>query len=229
MTRAIPLPARQVTALCKGAAKAGYVAEVKIGDVVIRSVQLFLLYAVERCYGFQPCRRTTEMPKALPLPLDILRSRYAYEPISGQLYSNASGVLRPVGRRDARGYTSVDVTVGESRRTILAHRIAFALMNGRDVPEGMSIDHKNREKSDNRWSNLRLATHQQNLTNVVQPRKNVLPRGVYLNQKSRVNPYKTKIQVHGKTIYIGSYPTIETAKDAYESERARHGGSFYDE
>ena len=38
MTRALALPARQVTALCKGAAKAGYVAEVKIGDVVIRLV-----------------------------------------------------------------------------------------------------------------------------------------------------------------------------------------------
>lgn len=38
MTRALPLPARQVTALCKGAAKAGYIAEVKIGDVVIRLV-----------------------------------------------------------------------------------------------------------------------------------------------------------------------------------------------
>lgn len=38
MTRALPLPARQVTALCKGAAKAGYIPEVKIGDVVIRLV-----------------------------------------------------------------------------------------------------------------------------------------------------------------------------------------------
>lgn len=38
MTRALPLPARQVTALCKGAAKAGYIAEVKIGDVVIRLI-----------------------------------------------------------------------------------------------------------------------------------------------------------------------------------------------
>lgn len=38
MTRALPLPARQVTALCKGAARAGYIAEVKIGDVVIRLV-----------------------------------------------------------------------------------------------------------------------------------------------------------------------------------------------
>lgn len=38
MTRALALHARQVTALCKGAAKAGYIPEVKIGDVVIRLV-----------------------------------------------------------------------------------------------------------------------------------------------------------------------------------------------
>ncbi len=38
MTRALPLPARQVTALAKGAAKAGCIAEVKIGDMVIRLV-----------------------------------------------------------------------------------------------------------------------------------------------------------------------------------------------
>lgn len=38
MSRALALPARQVTALCKGAAKAGYIAEVKMGDVVIRLI-----------------------------------------------------------------------------------------------------------------------------------------------------------------------------------------------
>ncbi len=38
MTRALPLPARQVTAIAKGAAKAGCIAEVKIGDMVIRLV-----------------------------------------------------------------------------------------------------------------------------------------------------------------------------------------------
>lgn len=38
MTRPLALPARQVTALCKGAARAGYIPEVKIGDVVIRLV-----------------------------------------------------------------------------------------------------------------------------------------------------------------------------------------------
>jgi hypothetical protein len=38
MSRALVLNQRQVTAICKGAAKAGYIAEVKIGDVVVRLV-----------------------------------------------------------------------------------------------------------------------------------------------------------------------------------------------
>lgn len=38
MTRKIALTARQVTAICKGAEKAGFVAEVRIGEVVIRLV-----------------------------------------------------------------------------------------------------------------------------------------------------------------------------------------------
>jgi hypothetical protein len=40
MTRALPLKQKQVTALAKGAAAAGCIAEVKIGDVVIRLVPI---------------------------------------------------------------------------------------------------------------------------------------------------------------------------------------------
>lgn len=36
--RPLALPARQVTALARGAAKAGCIAEVKIGDVVVRLI-----------------------------------------------------------------------------------------------------------------------------------------------------------------------------------------------
>jgi hypothetical protein len=38
VSRALALKQKQVTALCKGAAAAGCIAEVKIGDVVIRLV-----------------------------------------------------------------------------------------------------------------------------------------------------------------------------------------------
>ena len=36
MTKSLPLTARQVTAICKGAAKAGFIAEVKIGNAIVR-------------------------------------------------------------------------------------------------------------------------------------------------------------------------------------------------
>lgn len=35
MTRALAIKQKQVTAICKGAAKAGYVAVMRVGDVVI--------------------------------------------------------------------------------------------------------------------------------------------------------------------------------------------------
>ena len=38
MSRALAIPARQVTALCKGAAKAGYAPIVQIGNVFVRLV-----------------------------------------------------------------------------------------------------------------------------------------------------------------------------------------------
>lgn len=38
MSRALTIPQRQVTALCKGAAAAGCIAEVKIGNMVVRLV-----------------------------------------------------------------------------------------------------------------------------------------------------------------------------------------------
>ena len=45
----------------------------------------------------------------------------------------------------------------------LAHRIIWMMMTGED-PGKLSIDHKNRDNTDNRWENLRLATQdQQNL------------------------------------------------------------------
>lgn len=40
MSRPLPLKQKQVTALAKGAAAAGCIAEVKIGDVVIRLVPI---------------------------------------------------------------------------------------------------------------------------------------------------------------------------------------------
>lgn len=38
MSRALPIKQKQITAICKGAEKAGFIAELIIGDVVVRLI-----------------------------------------------------------------------------------------------------------------------------------------------------------------------------------------------
>lgn len=156
------------------------------------------------------------MPKAAtPLNIRNLVSRFSYDPETGKLFSRSR--QKVVGRMDRQGYVSIDVATGKGlRRTILAHRVAFCIVTGADVPEGMFIDHINRNKSDNRWHNLRLVTHRQNMMNASQPRtKNTLPVGVAPNPRSKKNPFIAKIQIRGRAIYLGSFPTPELARQAY--------------
>jgi hypothetical protein len=46
-----------------------------------------------------------------------------------------------------------------------AHIIAVILMTGKYPDESFEVDHVNRDRKDNRWSNLRLATRTQNQAN----------------------------------------------------------------
>jgi hypothetical protein len=82
---------------------------------------------------------------------------------TGVEYSPTTGVLSRNGRPcsqtpSAQGYLRVMV----KRKALYQHRVIFFLMEGR-WPE--QVDHINGDRSDNRWSNLREATHSQNNLN----------------------------------------------------------------
>ena len=87
-------------------------------------------------------------------------SEYEEEIISRFVYDGES--LRKkfnweeAGTLSTNGYLVVTV----AGKTFYVHRICWFLQPGK-WPEG-SIDHRNGEKTDNCWSNLRLATHSQN-------------------------------------------------------------------
>ena len=105
----------------------------------------------------------------------------------------------------------------------LAHRVAWAVHHGA-WPDG-EIDHANGIENDNRISNLRLATRNQNLTNRKVRSTSVTGlKGVsFHKQRGR---YRAEITVAGKGVHLGLFDSAEDAAEAYRQASAKYHGKF---
>lgn len=124
------------------------------------------------------------------------------------------------GRRAFRVVTMSSIG---SHQGLLVHRIIYAML-GIEVPEGMEIDHKNRDPWDNKWENLRLATSQQNCMNrkTRKDKMNGLPKGVSKAGKK----FQAVININKVETYLGRFPTAELAAQAYREAANYHYGEF---
>lgn len=118
---------------------------------------------------------------------------------NGRLAGKSAGCLK------SNGYVHVRIN-GVS---YLAHRLAWLHFYG-EWPHEM-LDHIDCNKSNNRISNLRLATRSQNAANVI-PRGNYL-KGVTFNR--RCLKYQAQIKSLGKNNYLGLFDTEADAHSAY--------------
>lgn len=102
-----------------------------------------------------------------------------------------------------------------------AHRLAFLYMEG-SFPEHL-VDHINGIVDDNRWSNLRRATHSENCKNV-RPIKNASGyRGIFKSG----NGWAARGMHNKKFQYLGQFKTAKEASDAYELWAKSIHGKFY--
>lgn len=104
-----------------------------------------------------------------------------------------------------------------------AQRIAYLLVKG-VMPDG-EIDHINGCPSDNRWENIRSATHAQNMRNKKMPTTNTSGvKGV--NWDKATGRWRAQIRLNGKTMGLGRYADIADAKAAYELATEKFFGVF---
>lgn len=88
---------------------------------------------------------------------------------------------------------------------------------------GKLVDHINGDGSDNRRSNLRECDHFGNSCNTRPQRQKAIPyKGVTRDRAL----FTARIQVLGKSIYLGSYKTPEEAHAAYCEAAPRYHGEF---
>lgn len=86
------------------------------------------------------------------------------------------------------------------------------------------VDHRNRNKLDNRRINLREATPQQNSRNKAPWGKHKY-KGISF-EKSCKNPWRAMIYVNGKNITLGTFSDARLAAIAYDEAAQKYYGEF---
>jgi len=139
-----------------------------------------------------------------------LQSLLHYDPLTGDFtwnisFPNKTKSGQKAGCLMSKGYWRIKI----DRKEYLAHRLAWLYVYGRWPAE--EIDHIDGNKLNNKISNLRECSHQQNAYNFKTYRNNTsgFP-GV--TRIPKTNKWRAQIRVGAKTKYLG---TFDTAQDAY--------------
>ena len=140
--------------------------------------------------------------KAKELPSqERLKELFDYEPETGKFERKNGRKLRPIviGYR----YKKIDGIIYST------HRLIWRFVTGED-PLELKVDHRDRNPSNNAWSNLRIGTTKQNGEN----------RGAkgfgWCKQHGK---WKAQIQHHGKSIHIGYFDCAMCAHLAYVDKK----------
>ena len=90
--------------------------------------------------------------------------------------------------------------------------------------EGQVVDHINGDKIDNRISNLRCVTPQQNSWNSRAKNYAISERkGVHMTNSGS---FEVRLRINGKPTYIGRYPTLEEAIEVRNAAYRKYHGDF---
>jgi hypothetical protein len=123
-----------------------------------------------------------------------------------------------------RGYIILTITVDGAESYTMGHRAAWALMTGA-MPE-FEIDHINGIRGDNKWTNLRQATHQQNQWNKSASARNKSGfLGVHKHSQNK-GKFVAQIRSCGITKHIGIFDSAEEAALAYQSASSAIHGEY---
>lgn len=150
-----------------------------------------------------------------------VRTLLAYDPETGIFtwVRPRKGMKKnaPAGSVKANGY----LQVGISRRYYSLHRLAWLITTGK-WPIAQ-IDHKNGNKLDNRWSNLREASRSQNMWN---RRKSAANTSGFKGVRWEAKKWRVRLKYHGKLLHIGFFDTVEAAHAAYCEAAKQYYGEF---
>lgn len=172
----------------------------------------------------QPTKAETpekSMKNAPELTAERLRELLHYDPETGVFTwkvtlsrrASAGSIAGAYGAN--KGYTPISVL----KRKYQAHRLAWLYMRGVWPPE--DLDHINRDRSDNRLANLRLASRTENSQNANLKRNNTSGcKGVSWHIQS--GRWRAHLMLNRRQIHLGLFDAFDDAVAARKAGEAQY-------
>lgn len=152
--------------------------------------------------------------KAKPLPpIEELRLYLSYDSDTGIFTWVKRKHVGPLpgeraGSLESDGYRRIQF----NKQHCLEHRLAWLFMTGED-PGDLQIDHIDCNKSNNRWSNFRLATASDNQKNQLRPKSNTSGSKNVCWHKHKKS-WIAHVGCNKKLHHIGYFDDFEEARQA---------------
>lgn len=157
------------------------------------------------------------------LTQEMLRSLLEYDPETGIFHWRIRHNNRIRADRVAGTLTDGYINIRIGGLTYGAHRLAWLYVTG-ELPS-VQIDHRNTDRGDNSWTNLRKASPSQNAANA-KPRTDGSSGVKGVSWERRRNKWVARIRVNLRRIHLGQFERIEDAQAAYAAAAAKAFGEF---
>jgi hypothetical protein len=168
------------------------------------------------------CGCTYGIKVSRPIEHDQLTALFNYEPKSGVFTWKVKGKSYNIG--DEAGYYNKDngyIRITIKKDQYYAQVLAWFYMTGFWPPA--EIDHRDTNKKNNAWSNLRLATHEQNCQNRSHAKSNKLG---YKGVRRLGKRFVARIVCAGVRQNLGVFDSAIDAARAYDTAATKLHGAF---
>jgi hypothetical protein len=128
-----------------------------------------------------------------------------------------------IDRKDLKGIDLFNLRITDSGYAAIGDKLLHRIIM--NPPKNMQVDHKNKNKLDNRRCNLRVCTHSENQMNRGKTKANSTGyKGVNRDKRGKRKIYRARIAADGKTYCLGYFEKPDEAGAAYKKAvKQRHG------